>query len=1423
MLQTLLALIPTILFILIILWGFLLGLARGLRKSIILLIQAAVAFIIALVFYLIMVNLPQADKMVVDVTNTFMGQNGLQNTLQVSTTNETLTDIITELIISKVNYGEGMTLALQENANYLATLVNLAYHLVFFFISLLLYDILLFLFYLIYVLFYPERRHRRKKESKEVELNSEYKYQKRSLWGGLVGFLRGFVVAFMYMSFIGAILFMLGGGIGEKQYKEEYDFGDENKNRLYNVYEALGSYGNHGILKIMNIAKNKNEVPYYYFAANIVLSGKLVDEDLGINENIYFTEELGQYTRLVRDTFDLMMQVDSQTTIALINREIEANDDRIFTLLGSEAFRTGFSEIITKFDSGKYFINFALSMLDSIAAHLDTVDFTKDLDPNTKEILLVLLKSDHYSNYIPDDQTKKNSNQKVDTIKLSQLLVKEDINKLLNVTLELLGFPTNTTDSVKLKFYSEKLVPALKSLSIFTDETRAPQLNKALERLFVCIDNMYKPDDADNLTVEKLELLSSTTIVWTDEIKNLLDTLAAGCNLLSNVITDVGNTGGEKGIPYYVKLLFSVFHGTNKEASIASYNEIEAALKNSKIVDKVLSLSIVNKSLISALTTNFSSVYIPENINFADQGENPGELSCFLGAVRIILEDKANESLVLSLLSGEQRSLSQNISLISDLCENLKKADSTGKKASRYVADSAIMQIVLSGLIIEYQDFGEFGSIYLPDDVFVTKDGVVKNLLKNDVLAELLEYIPGLLTPVADYIDANEEDKSIDTLLQGIKEAGKEMLQNKIIEGTISNVIANLVSKTSFVKIPSYLATTEDWLSTETEPGEFRKILAAKDATNLIIQDLIDNGYENSIDSILTSLNEEIKGTSQTKLEKLCDSGIIYATLSNAIDTLLTDDLVSPNAKLAAKVIDRGERRYSLEELSALVDVINVLDLDVKSIDLSSIVDNISKLNDLEPGKDETKLDIIYKSILARSLMYVKLNSVINSTDLLVDTPLAKDTINTNVTIYKKSEIVAIISTLSKLGTDIKIDDIKVEDIIYCDTVENLCKSEIIYATMTNTLDKYLTTDIVDKNAKTASKIEYHGESRYSIDELTALVDVVKEFDLNINAIDFTSLTNNISDLNTIEAGKTESKLDILYKSIMARSILYVKLNGIITSSTVLVDTVEAKDVINTNVDIYKKAEVKSLVDVMSKLGEGVTVNNITVDNITLSDDVITGVGESSILTATISKNIIDKDVLTILSDDYDNTYNHIKNTSLTALLQSVKDGLGVTNVNTFSESSIKLPQNDKIDTLLQSDIMRATVSNKISSNIGDVYVSAAQAEKKQTYTNLDTVLVSKVELKAFIDGVGTLSDDGDYNITINNEKLKSLSTTELNKALDSSILHCIISNYIISIAVGGVTPAEMESMEVYVVSTTNLDTIDVVTTPAIKARVDSL
>ena len=1239
MVQTLLALIPTILFVLIVLWGFLLGLARGLRKSVILLIQALVAFIIALIFYLVIVNLQSSDKMVVDIANNFMGAGGLQRLLGVSETKATLTEIITEFIVTKVNYGEGITLALQENANYLATIINLVYHLVFFFIALLVYDILLFLFYLIYVLFYPERRYRDKKQSKELDLNSEKKYNKRTLWGGLVGLLRGLTVGFIYMSFIGAILFMVGGGIGEKQYKNEYDFGDENKNRLYNVYEALGSYGNHGIIKILNVAKDKNEVPYYYFAANIVLSGKLVDEDLGINENIKFTEEIGQYTRLVRDTFDLMMEVDSQTAIALINREIEPRDDRVFALLSNQQFREGFSKLIEKFDGGKFFINFALSMIDSIASHLDQVEFTKDMDPKTKEILLVLLKSDHYSSYVPDDTIKKNNNQKVDTLKLSQLFVKEDVNKVLNVALELLGIPDGTSDSAKLKIYSDKVIPVIKGLSIFNYEDKVPQVNKVLERLFVAIDNLFKPEDTEQLTVERLELLSSSNIVWTDEIKNLLDTLSSGINLMDTVME--GESFDESNdATQLIEMMFRIFHGPKKDQTIALYNDVETKLKNSKVLDKILSISFINKAFIGALTSSFGDVYVPDTIRFADYGEDKGELSCFLGAIRSILEKEDNKDLLLSIIGGgEDISSAEGLELLSTLCDNFTEKDTSGKRTIDYLADSVIMHVLVSGLIINNRDLGGMAEIYLPDEVFVTVNGEIKNLIKEEEIKGLIQNIPNILSPVSNYLNTPDEEKNIDALIDGIKAAGNEMLNNVIIEGTISSVIKNLIEGNEYIILPNYLDNIDAWISTPEEPGEFRKILGAKTATKILINDVINNGFTEVISTILSSLNEEIDDTGITKLEKICESGIIYSTLTNALDKLLRDDLVSPNAKLASKIVYRGELQYSLDELASLVDVINVLAIDIKNVDLTEITNNLSTLAEPAEGMTETRLDIVYKSIIARSLLYVKLNDIVNNNELLVDTIEAKETIGDT-------------------------DDL---------------------------------------------------------------------------------------------------------------------------------------------VTIYKKSEIESIIRLISSLGEGVTINNISLDNLVLTDEVITNIGNSYIVTATLSKALVDKDLLIILDDDYDHTYNHIKNTSLTGLLTAVKDGLNITNVNALSTDSIKLPQGDRIDALLASDIMRATISSKISAGDDvDIYVAASDSVFKHTYENNEVLVVTSEELKAFITGVNELSPDGNYNVTLNDDTLKNLRNKgHVNVALNSSILYVAISNYVMANADSAfLAGADKEYMSVYDINT---------------------
>ena len=1255
MITVLFALIPTILFILIVLWGFLLGLARGLRKSIILLIQAAVAFIIALIFYLVIVNNPASDQGVVSFVNNFMGQNGLQRTLNVSETNVALTDIITEILLKNINYGEGITLALQENANYLATLVNLIYHLVFFFISLLIYDVLLFIFYLIYVIFYPERRHKKKNESKEVSLDTDKKYKKRSLWGGLVGFLRGLVVGLVTMSFVGATLFMIGGGAGEKQYKTEYNFGDENKNRLYNVYEALGSYGNHGILKVLSLAKDKNEVPYYFFAANIVISGHLTDQDLGINEDINFATEIGQYTRLARDVFDLMMETDSQAVIDLINGQIKADDDRIFAILGNANFQTKFSELIQKFDGGKYFINFALSMLDSVALHLDKMDFANQLDPKTREILLVLLKNDHYSEYVPEDKTKQQNNEKVDTLYLSHFLDKQDVNNLLNVVLKIISLPKNTSEGEKVRLYSDELGPVLKKLSILTDPAKKVSFNKVMERLFVAVDNLYKPAETTQLTVEKLELMAENqvNVDWADELINLFGTLQSAGNLFSNMFTNFSELSGNNNASNIVSALFKIFHGENSTQTIALYDDIEAKLKASKIVDKVLSISFINQQVLKAFTAIYPDIYIPENIVFSDNGETPGELSLFLSSFRLILENANNEALINKLITEvSQLSNKERLITVEALLENLALKNSSNKSVIDNLSSSKVMQVLASSLIFANKDLGSLGSIYLPDSVFVTVDGQKKELIKMEELGDLFNLLPKTLDLVVDYIDVPQNEMDIDKMMTEIRATGNELLDNVIIEGTISDIIRRNLSNNEYIKIPTYLSTTEAWLSTDTEKGELDKIIDAKNVSGLIINDLINNGTTSAISTIIKSLNEKITvdGQETTKIEKMCESGLIYATLSNLLDMALTDELVDPNAKAYSKTSYKGDFVYSMDEIKALIDVIGILDLDISNINL-------------------------------------------------------------------------------------------------------------------------------------------------------------------------TTLMNNIKDLNNIPDGKDESKLSTLYKSTLATSMLYIKLNDVISSSELLVDSNDAKDYINGNIRIYTENEISSIVSFFAGLGDDVNINSINLDSFVLNDSTIENICDSMIITASISKALIDKDVLKIPKSSYDYNYRHLVPNELESFLKSICNGLGITDVSAFDASSIKMPQSDKIDTLLNSDIMRATISSMIKSDGNDIYVATTDAILDQTFDANDYVLVSKDELVRFINGFKLLSNSDDYNVTINTDKLKALSDDDLNTVLSSSILHVIISNFVV-----GIDPLmTVEQVAVYDINTTNNIKISVATKEAITAYVAAL
>ena len=109
---------PTILFALIVLAGFLTGIRRGFRKSLLLALNALIAFVLVFLAYIWLVTNPNVDEYVVKYSNevlAMLGQNNIQTLLGASENANSLKEILTEIIPQKMNLGEGIAAVIEEN------------------------------------------------------------------------------------------------------------------------------------------------------------------------------------------------------------------------------------------------------------------------------------------------------------------------------------------------------------------------------------------------------------------------------------------------------------------------------------------------------------------------------------------------------------------------------------------------------------------------------------------------------------------------------------------------------------------------------------------------------------------------------------------------------------------------------------------------------------------------------------------------------------------------------------------------------------------------------------------------------------------------------------------------------------------------------------------------------------------------------------------------------------------------------------------------------------------------------------------------------------------------------------------------------------------------------------------------------------
>lgn len=982
---------PTIIFLVGVLSAIFVGMIRGFRKSIILLLQAAIIFSICLVCYLIIVNNDKTDTWVVSIINNFGGAGFLQRTLGVSEDCSSLTQMLIEFIPKNLSFGAGFELILKDNGAYLMTIVDLAYHIVFALVFYIIYILLEGFMYLIYLIFYPQRRHKKKIVEKYRKGKVDASYKKHFILGGVVGGLRGIFSGIIFFSFLGSILFMIAG-TGQKKYNSfvEVDFNEDNAlafsdlDMVYDLYKGFESYGSTGIFKVLNMVKDSNDVPYYLYAADLVLQGGLKDETLGIDENIYLRKELGAYTTFAADTFDLVMKYGSKEITSFVNKTSDKNAilDVIIEVMRKDGFQEEFKILIDEFDSQTYFISLSLSFLNSIAKNIDSdITFITGIDASTKQLIKILFADK-------------------DGIMVSELLTREDINQLVKASLSLLSVQPNTDssmDSTKVTLrnvlaYGNVVLPEIFKLSIFNNESNHKKLNHVLRNLYdyyanALVESMVEEGHTissidGTITDRALKLTNSSIddIDWVEELKKLLNMALSAVELYDKIYD------GNKDI---ATSLFEMFSddNENKVKDEALFDEVVDNLGSSRLLGAILSIESIQNQMYAIIYTIVPSATLPSTLSFANEYDKNGEIIkygeiySFLNVIKLIAKSKDVQDVLNNLNSTDLAS-------IQTLCDVLNKS-TQGTSLLNQILKSEIMHYTISGMLLNMELNSSVKlSIYVPQESRIEGEDQIQLIAKED-LKDVFSALPRIIN-VIDTTGLKEADLvKNDNVYAAIEES-------KIVEGTISKLILDNLRNQDDVIIPVQLQNVDNWISTPEEQGEALKIIDAIRSLNLDISNM-------SISSL--SIKEETT-------DQILPSQIMHYTVSKKIVDIFTTDNVSSIPKDAYDSTIIEHNVLLKEEISNLVTaMIYVLDSQDTGLALNDIqYDNLSIT--------KNKLSYVYNSKIA----YSKISSQITAS--FDGSPARAAYTSSDLTYLKESEINLLVDIL---GTESASGEIAIE------------------------------------------------------------------------------------------------------------------------------------------------------------------------------------------------------------------------------------------------------------------------------------------------------------------------------------------------------------------------------------------------------------
>lgn len=1365
------AYLPTIIFILTVVLSIIISALRGIRKTYIFLLHSLIAFIICLVLFFLLVEVKEVDMFILYFVNKMLPEGkSMQNIMEVSESCNSFREIFLEYIPNQLNEMDGIALIARENGKYLNSLVDVAYRFLFGSILYVVFFVLKFIMWIIYIIFFNERKYAKKRERLYENGLVDEPYKKKRILSGFIGLGRGLLAATISISFIGSFYYIFAGGIGNKQ-REKIEFENEYVNFGYDAYSELESYGTKGIFKVLNILRDENDMPYYLFAANMIYQGKLTNPNG--TENVYLIDELKTLVDFSRNTFDLFLKYDKDNIVELINSEQEFDVmSEIIKVFEKEEFQNEFDSLIANFESKTYFINLTLSLIDSLSNHLSELQFAKDIPNEVLVPLRLLFERGYLCEEIPYENNLKlkeeaNINSSdyneddyvLDYITPSSILSKNDVSSILKIVMNYLVASENDDfgEVGKQIEIIDSSLDLISNLSIL-DGSRSSEFDGVFMRLYSYLENVYLGGKSDNAfindDIEEGYYISGryNSIHWQEELSSLLDVISDGYKLYDEIYTD-----DLEGID----ILLKFFEPKYKDRT----DRITNAISSSRLAGELISTSYIVdflSSFISDITPNGS---YPSYMSYANIYDNDGhfvdygEVYYLFRALKFIGNDEKSTDFIRKMAEGNigtdegEEILNTLVYIVEKNVDNELGAD--------ILADSILLDAILSNFLIENGNISDMVSIYIDDSIKeLDIDGNVTNIIYQDEIRSLFHKLPLFVEIAKPLLEGNEltQEDYIDLLTD---ERVYDLLDSKIIEGTVSDIVLKNFDNSGVVKMPSNI----DKVSHDDVKGDIKKLIDINNTLGIDFKKLINAG-----DGAVGEIFEIFKSLTSDDIDVLLSSNILYYSMSdyfiNADDSLFGDmDLIIP--KMARVELDdtRIKEAIRKEILREFISDINLLAVS-EHIDVNLLLANV----------------VINKEVMDNFIISATVsNAIVNGSDsslyslrenLII--PIEFDAEHhgnrENIVEYYGisnswySESRALIYGLNlvlglktgdlldpeEIGNKVKSNINSLNEYIpgtNVTKVDRIYDSDILIATLTKQIDDKLGPEKIDQEILESAKVQLDSNNMiYKKIELKNLVDTI-----SILKIDFDNLD---ADDDLEKRIRENYDNDDIYKSKIVRGVITKKIDDEITGDQFVKTDLAYED----GLKLYRSSELKAVISITKNKQKIVDFSPEDVENLDVMDllDYIynDGYTESYLLVSTISSKIMESnDELIIPSSSYDSKNETIRPLELKFLIEGYKEMGGSTVIKDIGfEGEFSFENINDYSVIARSEIFRATITSKLKFNNEEIYVENDKeyASIKYDIDNHRITVLSEKELTNIISIVTGTNYIADINDLLN-------------------------------------------------------------------------